>query len=112
VLSFSPQFDIPQSDPQQQAKRMTITCHKCGEQGHKAMQCRKAEGVHDTFMHFLLRRTINEFIRIAKFKSLDTFNSVNSELNMNYSCGYWIPKCNRLFLVNLFDNNCECFLVE
>ncbi|ELT97794.1 hypothetical protein CAPTEDRAFT_180092 [Capitella teleta] len=39
-----PQFDIPQSDPAQQAKRLTITCHKCGEQGHKAMQCKKNEG--------------------------------------------------------------------
>ena len=35
----SPSFDIPAPDPQQQAKKMAIVCHTCGQAGHKAAQC-------------------------------------------------------------------------
>ena len=36
---FSPSFDIPAPDPQQQAKKLAIVCHTCGQAGHKALYC-------------------------------------------------------------------------
>lgn len=34
-----PKFDLPVQDPNQQSKKVTITCHFCGEPGHKAVSC-------------------------------------------------------------------------
>ncbi|KAK2150706.1 hypothetical protein LSH36_394g02014 [Paralvinella palmiformis] len=39
-----PQFDIPAMDPAAQAKKANITCHYCGETGHKAANCQKYTG--------------------------------------------------------------------
>lgn len=36
-----PKFTIPVSDPVVQVKKSTITCHFCGEVGHKALHCPK-----------------------------------------------------------------------
>ncbi|KAK6168990.1 hypothetical protein SNE40_020127 [Patella caerulea] len=36
-----PKFDLPIADQTQQTKKTNITCHFCGEQGHKALQCIK-----------------------------------------------------------------------
>jgi hypothetical protein len=38
----SPRFELPATDVQQKdGKKLVITCHYCGETGHKAMYCNK-----------------------------------------------------------------------
>lgn len=43
LISFpSPRFELPATDVQQKdGKKLVITCHYCGETGHKAMYCNK-----------------------------------------------------------------------
>jgi len=41
----SPKFDLPIVETTSQARgKMTLTCHRCNEVGHKAVVCPKASG--------------------------------------------------------------------
>lgn len=42
AIISSPRFELPATDVQQKdGKKLIITCHYCGETGHKAMYCNK-----------------------------------------------------------------------
>jgi len=39
---FSPRFELPAADlTTKEGKKLVITCHFCGENGHKALYCNK-----------------------------------------------------------------------
>ena len=43
MVNFSPKFELPVYDNKEQVKKAMITCHFCGETGHKAVSCFKAQ---------------------------------------------------------------------
>jgi len=43
MVNFSPKFELPAYDNKEQVKKAMITCHFCGETGHKAVSCFKVQ---------------------------------------------------------------------
>lgn len=43
IVNFSPKFELPVYDNKEQVKKAMITCHFCGETGHKAVSCFKVQ---------------------------------------------------------------------
>jgi hypothetical protein len=43
MVNFSPKFELPVYDNKEQVKKAMITCHFCGETGHKAVSCFKVQ---------------------------------------------------------------------
>ena len=39
--SLSPRYDLPVLDDKTKKFHQTVTCHNCGESGHKSYQCPK-----------------------------------------------------------------------
>lgn len=42
-FNFSPKFELPVYDNKDVVKKSFVTCHFCGEMGHKAVNCFKVQ---------------------------------------------------------------------
>ncbi|ESO81999.1 hypothetical protein LOTGIDRAFT_135458 [Lottia gigantea] len=102
-----PKFDLPVTDNSQQVKKGNLTCHFCGEYGHKAIHCNKmpnqmrnllsSENITRAQSRRCQRRT-----RMAQISLLRPLDQVTC-----YKCGekgHYANKCNKGHLAFLSQN--------